>query len=391
MRIRIAVFALLAGLAVALPSPSHAADKLKIGFIGTFSGPAAALSQNLYDGFMLGVDQVGGKLGGLPTEISKNDVRFKPDVAHQVAERLVNSDHVNIVTGIVFSNIMMAVYNTVVDSHTILIGSNAGPSPIAGKECSPYFFSTSWQNDQPHAAVGRFVQEQGVKRVFLIASNYRAGQDALAGFKSQYKGKIVGELYPALHQQDYSAEIAQIAASNANATYAFIAGGPAASFVRQYNDAGLMKTKPLYSAFMIYQLTLPELGNLALGTRSAAFWAPDLDNPQSRAFVAAFRKKYDYTPSVYSAQAYDSARLIDAAIRQIHGKIDDKKAFIAALDKADFKSVRGPFRYNTNHFPIQNFYGTEIEKGKNGKPYVHTVGIVLKDYADSYAHLCPMK
>jgi branched-chain amino acid transport system substrate-binding protein len=389
MRFRFAALALMAGLA--LPAQGHAADKLKIGFIGTFSGPAAELSQNLYDGFMLGVDEAGGKLGGLPTEVSKNDVQFKPDVAHQVAQRLVKSDHVDIVTGIEFSNIMMAVYNTVVDSHTILIGSNAGPSPIAGKECSPYFFSTSWQNDQPSAAAGQFVQQQGAKRVFLIASNYQAGQDMLSGFKSKFKGQIVGEVYPSLHQQDYSAEIAQVAASKADATFAFIAGGAAPGFVRQYAASGLMKTKPLYSVFMIYQMTLPELGNVAIGSRSAAFWAPDFDNPQSKAFVAAFQKKYHYTPSVYSAQAYDSARLIDAAVRQIHGKIEDKKAFIAALDKADFKSVRGPFRYNNNHFPIQNFYGTEIKKGSDGKPYVHTVGVTLKDYGDAYAHLCPMK
>ena len=391
MRTRIVMLAAVAALVAALPAPSRAADTLKIGFIGTFSGPSAVLPQNLYDGFMLGVDQVGGKLGGLKTEISKNDVQFKPDIAHQVAERLVKSDHVDIVTGILFSNIMMAAYDTIVDSHTILIGSNAGPSPIAGKDCSPYFFSTSWQNDQPHAAVGKFVQEQGVKRVFLVASNYRAGQDALAGFKSQYKGEIVGELYPALGQQDYSAEIAQIAASKADATYAFIAGSPAGNFVRQYADAGLMKRKPLYSAFMIYDVTLPQLGDVALGTRSAASWTPDLDNPQNRAFVAAFRQKYHYMPSLYAAQGYDSARLIDAAIHQIHGKIADKQALIAALDKADFQSVRGAFRYNSNHFPIQNFYGTEIEKDKSGMLYVHDKGLILRDYADSYAHLCPMK
>jgi branched-chain amino acid transport system substrate-binding protein len=391
MRIRIVALALAAVLVGAIPSRSHAADKLKIGFIGTFSGPSAILSQHLYDGFMLGVEEAGGKLGGVPTEVSKNDVQFKPDVARQVAERLIKSDHVDIVTGIIFSNIMMAVYHPVVDSHTILIGSNSGPSPIAGKDGSPYFFSTSWQNDQPHAAVGKFVQDQGVKRVFLVASNYRAGQDAIAGFKSQYKGKIVGEVYPALRQQDYSAEIAQIAASDADATYAFIAGSPAINFVRQYASAGLMKRKTLYTAFMIYEVTLPEIGEIGLGTRSAAFWAPDLDNPVSKAFVAAFRKKYHYMPSMFSAQAYDSARLIDAAVRQVHGKVEDKQALIAALDKADFKSVRGPFRYNNNHFPIQNFYGTEVVKDKSGMLYVHDKGLILKDYADNYAHLCPMK
>ncbi len=390
MRHGIIAAALAAGIAFAGP-PAAAADKVKIGFIATFSGPAAVLGQNLYDGFALGVEELGGKLGGLPAEISKNDAQFKPDVAKQIAEKLVKRDRVDIVTGIVFSNIMMAIYNTVVDSKTILIGSNAGPSPIAGKDCSPYFFSTSWQNDQPHAAVGQLVQNQGVKRIFLIASNYRAGQDALAGFKSKYKGAIVNEIYPALGQPDYSAEIAQIAAAKPDAVYAFIAGGPALNFVKQYAEAGLMKQIPLYSAFTIYSVTLPALGDIALGARSAAFWTPDMDNPASKAFVAAFRKKYHYMPSVYSAQAYDSAKLIDAAIRDAKGKVEDREAMIKALMKADFPSVRGKLKFGRNHFPIENFYATEIAKDSAGMLYEANRGVILKDEVDAYAASCPMK
>ena len=218
---------------MAMSIPANAAEKLKIGFMATLSGPPGLLGQNLLDGFMLGVDEAGGKLGGLPTEISKNDDQFKPDVAKQIAEKLVKRDQVDIVTGIVYSNVMMAVYNTVVDSKTILISENAGPSPIAGKLCSPYFFSTAWQNDQPHAAVGQYMQDQGIKRVILIASNYQAGQDAIAGFKSKYKGTVVKEIYPALGQQDYSAEIAEIAAAKPDAVYGFIASGPANNYAKQ--------------------------------------------------------------------------------------------------------------------------------------------------------------
>ena len=381
----------VAAFAIAAASPASAADKLKIGFIATLSGPAAYLGQNLLDGFMLGVDEAGGKLGGLPTEISKNDAQFKPDVGRQIAEKLVKRDQVDIVTGIIFSNVMMALYNTVVDSKTILISSNAGPSPIAGKLCSPYFFSTSWQNDMPHAAVGEYVQQHHISPVFLIASNYAAGQDALAGFKSRYKGAIAGELYPAIGQPDYAAEIAQISAANPKAVFAFIAGNQAVAFARQYAEAGLMQKIPLYSAFMIYAPTLHQLGDIALGARSAAFWTPDLDNPESRHFVEAFRKKYNYMPSVFAAQAYDSARLIDAAVREIHGKVEDKQAFIKALEQANFKSVRGPFRFNHNHFPIENFYATVIAKDAKGELYEKNDGIIIKDFADAYAKACPMK
>ena len=384
--------AVIAGVvASALTASAHAADKLKIGFIATLSGPGAHLGESLRDGFTLAVDELGGKVGGLPTEISTNDAQLKPDVGRQIAEKLVKRDHVDVVTGIIFSNVMLALYNTVVDSKTILIGSNAGPSKIAGPNCSPYFFSTSWQNDMPHAAVGEYVQQQGVKRVFLIASNYAAGQDALAGFKSRYKGQIVGELYPAIGQLDYAAEIAQIAATQPDAVYAFIASSQAVNFLRQYSEAGLMKKVPLYSAFMIYALTLPQIGDLGLGARSAAFWTPDLDNEQTRHFVAAFRKKYNTMPSVFSAQAYDSVYLIDAAVREIHGKVEDKQAFIKALEHANYKSLRGPYRYNKNHFPIENFYATVIAKSPEWGLYEKNTGLIIKDFQDAYAHECPMK
>lgn len=391
MRKRILACILASTVVALVAGPAPAADKLKIGFIATLSGPAGSLGQNLLDGFMLGVEEAGGKLGGLPTEISKNDAQFKPDVAKQIAEKLVKRDQVDIVTGIVYSNVMMAVYNTVVDSKTILMSENAGPSPIAGKGCTPYFISTSWQNDQPHAAVGQYVENQGVKRVMLLASNYQAGQDALKGFKSKYKGTVVAELYPALGQQDYSAEITQIAAAKPDAIYAFIASAAAINFVKQYAAAGLMKRIPMYSAFVINASTLPAIGEVALGARSAAFWTLDLDNPASRHFVAAFRKKYNYVPAVYSAQAYDAARLIDAAVREIHGKVEDREALMTAMLKANFASVRGPYRYNNNHFPIQNFYATEVVKDKAGTLIEVNRGVILKDDQDDYHQACGLK
>ncbi len=385
--------AVLAGAVLSLaPYQGIAADRLKIGFITTLSGPAAILGLSQRDGFLLGLEELGGRLGGMPTSVSMNDDQFKPDVGKQIADRLVTRDHVDIVTGIIYSNIMMALYNEVVDSKTILISSNAGPSPIAGKACSPYFFSTSWQNDQPHSAVGAYLQNSHVTNVVLVASNYQAGQDALAGFKSKYRGRIVDELYPALGQPDYSAEIAKIAAERPQAVYAFIAGGPSINFVKQYAEAGLMKQIPLYSGFMLNPTTLPAIGNVALGGKSAAFWTLDLNNAASRHFVDAFQKKYHRDPAVYAAQAYDSARLIDAAVREIHGRVEDREALVGALLQKHFDSVRGPFRWNNNHFPIQNFYTTEIVRDStDGHLIEANRGIILKDDMDSYHQLCPMK
>jgi branched-chain amino acid transport system substrate-binding protein len=371
--------------------PSLAADKVKIGFVTTLSGPASLNGKHMADGFFLAVDELHGKIGGIAAEISRNDDQAKPDIAKQVAERLVTRDHDDIVTGVVYSNVMLALYHTIVDSHTILIGSNSGPSQIAGKECSPYFFSTSWQNDQPHAAVGALMQQRGIKRVALIASNYQAGKDALAGFKSKFHGTIVDETYVGFAQLDFSAELTRIAAEKPDAVYAFVAGAGTLPFAKQYVEAGLMKQIPLYSGFMFNSTTLPALGDLVLGARSATFWTLDLDNPATKQFVAAFRAKYHYDPSVYAAQAYDSVHLMDAAIRAIHGKVEDRQALIHALDTVQYDSVRGPYRYNNNHFPIENFYATEIVKAPDGHPIESDRGLILKDDQDAYHTACPIK
>ncbi len=393
MRNAFLTIAVAAVLSAFCGKPAEAADKLKIGFLVTLSGPAgtAIYGQYLREGFMLGVEELGGKLGGLPTEISINDDQFKPDVAKQLAEKLVKRDQVDIVTGTMYTNVLLAVYDTVVDSKTVLISQSAGPSPIAGKKCSPYFFTTAGVLEQVSAAVGQYLQDQSVKRVFAIASNYQAGLDSISGFKSRYRGTIVNAIYPALGQPDYSVEISQIAAAKPDAVYAFIATGAGINFVKQYAEAGLMKKIPLYTTNMIGPATLPAIGDIAIGARSAAFWTPDMDNAASKRFVEAFRKKYNRIPPVYAAQAYDAARLIDAAVRQIKGKVEDKQALVKALASAKFDSVRGPFKFNNNGFPIANFYATEIVKGKDGTLTEANRGLILKDDKDGYHQECPMK
>jgi branched-chain amino acid transport system substrate-binding protein len=379
---------LLAGL---MCQSALAVDKLKIGFLATLSGPPGLYGQNLRDGFMLGVEEANGNLGGVPTEVSINDAQFKPDVAKQLAEKLIQRDHVDIITGLMYSNVLLAIYDTVMDSKTVLISQSAGPDIIAGKKCSPYFFTTAGVLEQVSAAVGQYLEDKQVKSVVAIAANYQAGLDSVAGFKSRYKGTIVKTIYPALGQPDYSVELSEIAAAKPEAVYAFIPTGVSINFVKQYNEAGLAQKIPLYTTNMIGSATLPAIGDGAIGARSAAFWAIDLNNEASKHFVEAFRKKYNYVPSVYAAQAYDAARLIDAAVRKIGGKIKDKAALVKALATVKFDSVRGPFEFNTNHFPIQNFYATEIVKDKDGTLIEANRGIILKDDMDGFYNECPMK
>jgi branched-chain amino acid transport system substrate-binding protein len=390
MRTTIAAAAAMLALLTALPAAAQQ-KPLKIGFIATFSGPGAIIGQHLYDGFMLGVEQAGGKLGGIATEVIREDDQLKPDIGLQAAQKLLEREKVDIISGIIFSNIMMAVYKPVIDSKTILVSSNAGPSPIAGKLCSPYFFSTAWQNDAPHEAMGKYLQDKGVKRLYLMAPNYQAGKDALTGVKRQFKGEIAGEVYTALSQLDYAAEIAQMRAAKPDALYVFYPGGFGITFLKQYAQAGLTTEIPMYSAFTVDTASLAAQGDAAIGTFQSAFWNVDLKNAANEKFVAAFEKKYGYVPSTYSAQAFDSAQLIDSALKAVGGDPSKKEAIIAAMQKADFPSVRGGFKFNTNHFPIENFYLLETIRGDDAKLKQVTRATIFENHADAYAAECPIK
>lgn len=377
--------------AALIAAPAFAADKLKIGFMATLSGPPAAIGQHVHDGFMLAVEELGGKLGGLPTEVLKQDDQLKPDVGVQIVNDFIKRDQVHLITGMIFSNVMMAVYKPIIDSKTFVISANAGPSPIAGNLCSPYFFASSWQNDQTHSAVGKYMQDKGIKNAFLIAPNYQAGKDSIAGVQRFYKNPTAGVLYVPLNQTDFAAELSQIRAAKPDAVFSFFPGGLGVAFVKQYAQAGLIKEVPLYSAFTIDWTNLAAIGDAAVGTFHASFWAADLDNPANKKFVAAFRQKYSKEPEMYSAQGYDAALMIDAAVKAVKGKVEDHDAFRAALRKNDIASVRGPFKFNNNHFPIQNFYLREVVKGADGKLQIASRGIALKDDKDAYSGECPMK
>ena len=369
---------------------SAAANEVRIGVVTTLTGPLAALGTHVRDGFALGVEEAGGKLGGLDTKVFVEDDQLKPEVGRQAVNKLFGLDKVQILTGVIFSNVAMALAQPAQESNVIFISPNAGPAPLAGKGCAPSFFSTAWQNDQPHEAMGAHLQQEGVKKVYLIAGNYNAGKEALNGFKRAYKGEVVEEVYAAMGQLDFAAEIAQIQAAKPHALYAFLSGGMGINFVKQYAQAGLTTTIPLYSAFTIDSITMPAIGEGAVGTYQTNLWNADLPNPANQRFVERFRAKYGYEPSNFAAQSYDTARLIDSALRKT-GTADDKQALISALEEADFESVRGPFSFNTNHFPIGNFYLLKVVKDTDGTIKQVTEKTVLEGAKDAYYTECSMK
>jgi branched-chain amino acid transport system substrate-binding protein len=370
---------------------AQAQEKLKIGIIASLSGPPAVLGAQLRNGFQLAVKTMGNKLGGRDVEVIVQDDELKPDVAVSKVKAFVERDKVDFVVGPIFSNILQAIMKPVTDSGTILISPNAGTSNFAGRECNANFFVTSYQNDQNHEVLGRYAQDKGMKKVFLMAPNYQAGKDAMAGFKRYFKGEVADEVYVPLGQLDYSAELTKIAAAQPDAIFVFLPGGMGVNFVKQFRQAGLADKITFLSAFTVDESTLPAQQDAALGFFGGANWAPNLDNPQNKAFVAAYEKEYNAVPATYAFQAYDAALLIDSALKATKGDTANKDALRSALAKADFKSLRGAFKFNTNHYPVQDFYLVKVAKRADGKFETEIAQKVFSDYGDPHAKDCQMK
>ncbi|SHH76694.1 ABC transporter substrate-binding protein [Bradyrhizobium erythrophlei] len=381
----------LAGLAVALIVAAHAAaaqEKIKIGVIVTLSGPAAVLGQQARDGFALAVRDLGGKMAGRDVELVVVDDELKPDAAVTKVKGLLERDKVDFVVGPIFSNILQAIHKPVVDSKTFLVSPNAGPSSYAGKSCSPFFYVTSYQNDQVHEILGKVAQDRGYKRVYILVPNYQAGKDSAAGFKLDYKGEVVEETYIPLSTLDFQVELSKIASLKPDAVFTFMPGGMGVGLVKQYKQAGLADQIPVLSAFTVDESTLPAQQDAAVGMFGGANWAPNLDNPQNKKFVASYEAAYNGVPGTYAMQGYDAAILIDSAAKAVKGDLSNKEAVAAALKKADFTSLRGGFKFNTNGYPIQDFYLTKVAKRPDGKFQTEIVEKVFDNYGDRYAKDC---
>ncbi|HXW26931.1 MAG TPA: ABC transporter substrate-binding protein [Xanthobacteraceae bacterium] len=374
-------------------APAWAQSSVKIGFIDTFSGPTAVIGNDMRNAFELALDHLGRKMAGLPVEVVYEDDQQKPEVGKQKTEKVIQSDRVNFITGYIWSNVLLASLKPAVDAQTFLISANAGPSQIAGELCSPYFFSTSWQNDQTPQAIGEYLNQKGVKTLFLVGPNYAAGKDMLAGVKITYKGKVIGEEYTRWPDQlDFSAELTKVRAAKPDGVFVFYPGAAGVQFLTQYGQAGLKDQIPLYTAFTIDALSLPLQKDLALGVPGAQEWVNDLPNDANKKFVADFRARFGGRyPSFYAAQAYDAANLINSAVVAAKGDLAKKDVMREEMHKVDYASVRGPYKYGNNNFPIQNFYLQETVKDAEGNYTLKTVATILKDDQDRFHDKCPMK
>ena len=380
-----------AAFTMAIATSAWAASEIKIGFMTTLSGPASVPGIDQRDAFDLAIKTLGGELGGLKARVITVDDQFSPDAAKQAADRLLRREKIDVLTGIIYSNVMLAVAPAAFQNKTVVVSSNAGPAQLAGKECSPYFFSASWQNDATHEAGGQLVTNLGLKKVALIAPNYPAGRDAAAGFKRFYKGEIALEMFPKLGQLDFAAEIAQLRAADVDGIYYFLPGGMGVNFSKQYSAAGMdPKITRVFQAYDADQQMLT-IGDVIENVMNVGQWSADMDNPQNKRFVADFEKAYGRVPSMYASQAYDVAFLLDSAVKKVGGKIEDREAFLKAIKAADFKSVRGAFRFDRNQFPIQDQYSRVVTKTADGKYVNKLVDKVLSDHTDAYGSACGLK
>lgn len=372
--------------------PAHAQNAVKIGFLSTFSGGAAVIGNEMRDAFELGLDHLGRKVGGLDVVVVYEDDQLKPEIGKQKTDKMVEADKVNFLTGYAWSNVLLASIKTAVDTQTFIISANAGPSQIAGELCSPWFFSTSWQGDQVPQAIGEYMNQKGVKSAFLIAPNYAAGKDVIAGLRANYKGQVLGEEYTKWPDQlDFSAELSKARVAKPDAVFAFYPGGAGVQFLTQYSQYGLRGQIPLYTSFIVDELSIPRLQDLAVGVPGADHWVNDLPNDANKKFVTEFKKKYNRNPSAFAARSYDAAFLIDSAVKAAGGDLTKKDTMRDAMRKANFPSVRGPYKYGNNHFPIQNFYLQEAVKTSDGAVVLKTIAVAMKDHQDRYHSRCTMK
>lgn len=372
-----AIVALMAGAAHAGP--------IKIGMITTTSGGGAGLGIDTRDGFDLALKLAGDAAKDI-TVVTEDDQQ-KPDVAVQIADKMIQQENVDILTGIVWSNLAMAVVPAAVQQGKFYLSTNAAPSALAGAQCNKDYFAVSYQNDAFHEAAGQAAMNEGYKKVFIMAPNYPAGQDSLNGFKRFYKGELAGEVYTQVGQTDYAGEIAQIRDSGADAVFFFLPGGMGISFMKQYAGSGV-KTPLIGPAFSFDQDILPAVGEAALGVHNTASWSPDLDNAANKTFVEEFQKAYNRLPSVYAAQGYDTANLILSAAAK--AEVSDHDAFREALRTAEFDSVRGTFKFGPNQHPVQDLYLREVVKNDAGVLTNKIIGTALEDHSDAYAGDCKM-
>ncbi len=370
----------------------HAQEKIRLGWIAGVSGPLNLVGAEQRRGLDVALEHLGNRLGGIPIELITGDSKANPAATVQDLSRLIEKDRVDVITGLTASNEVLAAIKPITDAKIFFIGANGGPAQAAGEGCSPYYFNASFQNEQITEGIGAYMTQKGVKKLYLLGMDYEAGHEHSNAARKGYKGEVVAHVFTPLAQVDFASDIAKIRASGADAVWAFYPGGPGIAFTRQWAQAGLQGKVPLYSNIALSEpLVFGAQGKTALGITVTGNYFAALDNPENKRFVETFRAKFNRDPASFAGLQYDAMMLLDAAVREVKGNLKNHDAFRAALKKANFKSIRGPFRFNTNHQPIQNSYVGVVEARPDGSLYIKPLGTIAENSRDAFAAKCPMK
>lgn len=370
-------------------TPLRAQERVKIGFTGIMSGPLASLGEELLDGFRLKLSADDGRLAGVPVELILSDDQAKPDLAVQAITKFIDRDKVDLVMVGSLSNVLLAVAPRVFASKTVLLSILPGASRLAGKDCNAYYYNVSFESDGFPETVAKYLNDKGVKRVHFLAPNYQAGKDVLAGLKRVFLGTI-DETFTPLSQLDFSSEISQVKASKPDAVYFFYPGALGIAFLKQWNAAGVHGIE-LTTHNAIDQTMLKAIGDSAIGLKVATQWAEGIDIAANGEFVRAFKQRYGRIPSAYAAQGYDGAQLIEAALKRLSGRGITRESLRQAIGESQFNSVRGNFGFNVNHYPIQDYFMTEVEKDPAGELRFVIKSKIYELHKDAYAAECKMQ
>lgn len=381
-----------AALALLLPlfgTPSMAQEPLKIGFISTLSGPQGATGEEMLNAYKLALEKTGNTLGGIPVELVVGDDQAKPQVAVQLAREMIQRDGVQLFTGTLQGPVTDAVTSLVTPQGRFVIVPVGASSNLAGEQCNENLFVAGWSTDTMFEAIGEALK--GKQNVAVIATNYQAGWDIVAGVKRTYGDALHAELLTTLGQSDFSAEISQIRASGATSLVIFLPGGDGIAFMRQFHQSGLGQSVQVYSAgFQADESLFKAIGDGAVDILTASNWYAALDNPANQAFVTAFRERHDATPSTVAALAYDAVMMMDAALGAVGGDLSDKEALRAALKSTPFASVRGNVSFGPNHYPVQDFYLARVTKADDQKLHSVVTSKIFERRADVHASKCAM-
>jgi branched-chain amino acid transport system substrate-binding protein len=394
MKLRLRLAAGTLALAASVPASSVPAQELRIGFMATQTGGAAAIGQHAVNGWKIGLDHEGwakdgDKLGGVPTRMFYADDQLKPDVALKEMERLVTQERIHIGAGFIWTNILLAARTPLLANKRIILSTVAGPSIMAGKECTPYFVSTSWTGEQTAQAAGNMLNSDGIKSLYILVPNYQGGKDIIAGVTSSYKGKVVSQTLFKMGETDFQADISKLRAEKPEAVFYFGPGAMSVSFLRQWAASGAGKEIKLYTHFAVDSITLPVIGESAIGTFHVGSWAKDSPSEINQKFIKDYMAKFGHMPSTFAQQAYDGPRLLAAALKKTGGKFEDPLEFVKLLRHTPYPSARGYFEYNVNGLPIVDFYRREVVRSADGKPQIVTRGTAVKASKDPYWQECP--